>query len=273
MPNQRDLPSGDQQALTGNIIAGSDPDIVGKQVLAYCIHRSGSNIFGCQLEWICQQLGIPFYSSNHVETMDEIKRLRWRGAIDRHTGCFGPIRPKEANPCIPLNLDPYNLLLQARDPRDVLTSLYYALVYVFPLDPGGYPKPEQQEAWRTSGIDSFVLEMSGDIRARYSYLLESEVFPKAALLRYEEMVTDHAAWAAKVLGAFKGHANDAQLAALGSRLLVQFAGAFDTDCENVMAHKRQVAPGDFRRKLSPPVIRELDRQFADILDQLNYPKG
>jgi hypothetical protein len=162
--------------------------------------------------------------------------------------------------------------LQTRDPRDVLTSLYFALVYVFPLDPGGYPKPEQQEAWRKQGIDSFVLEMSDMVKASYSYLLESEVFTKATLLQYEEMVTNHSGWAARVLGAFRGYADDHQLADLGTRMVAEFAGAFDADCENVRSHKRQVTPGDFRRKLSPPVILELNRKFADILGQLNYTR-
>jgi hypothetical protein len=40
--------------------------------------------------------------------------------------------------------------------------------------------------------------------------------------------------------------------------------------ENAHAHKRQVVPGDHRRKLAPETIVQLNQQFGEILSLLQY---
>ena len=40
--------------------------------------------------------------------------------------------------------------------------------------------------------------------------------------------------------------------------------------ENKMKHKRQVTPGDHRRKLKPETIAKLNTDLADILTRYGY---
>ena len=47
---------------------------------------------------------------------------------------------------------------------------------------------------------------------------------------------------------------------------------FNVDKENVKAHKRQVTPGDHKKKLKPDTINILNARFSEILDVLEYEK-
>jgi hypothetical protein len=42
--------------------------------------------------------------------------------------------------------------------------------------------------------------------------------------------------------------------------------------ENINSHKRQVKPGDRRRKLKPETISQLNSTFSEVLDLLDYEK-
>ncbi len=45
---------------------------------------------------------------------------------------------------------------------------------------------------------------------------------------------------------------------------------FNVDREDVTSHKRQITPGDHKRKLKKETINILNSQFLEILDVLNY---
>jgi hypothetical protein len=45
---------------------------------------------------------------------------------------------------------------------------------------------------------------------------------------------------------------------------------FTVQKENISSHKRQITPGDNKRKLKPETIEILNDRFADILDTLGY---
>jgi hypothetical protein len=47
-------------------------------------------------------------------------------------------------------------------------------------------------------------------------------------------------------------------------------GRFDVEQEDVFSHKRQVQPGDHRRKLKPETIEEITEMFRPVLVPLNY---
>ena len=46
---------------------------------------------------------------------------------------------------------------------------------------------------------------------------------------------------------------------------------FDVE-EDIYSHKRQVTPGDHKRKLLPETIDRLNSEFGEVLDVLGYKR-
>lgn len=101
------------------------------------------------------------------------------------------------------------------------------------------------------------------------------------LLRYEDMVTRFDLWLWDFLrGITRACRPDAagavvlhrRLQQVHARAVARHAGDFQVVQENPLAHKRQVAPGDHRRKLRPDTVASLDRLFADVLACLGYDR-
>ncbi len=53
-------------------------------------------------------------------------------------------------------------------------------------------------------------------------------------------------------------------------LLKKYKNEFTVVSEDKGRHKRQIASGDYRRKLRDDTIQQLTHQFEDILRLLNY---
>jgi adenylate cyclase class IV len=104
-------------------------------------------------------------------------------------------------------------------------------------------------------------------RDRYrEYLAAFAGKPNVTLLRYEDMVADFPGWLRTVVTAFDLEDPEAAVADLFER----HRGAFDVTGEDVMRHKRQVVPGDHRRRLKAETVVFLTEQFAEILRELGY---
>jgi len=179
------------------------------------------------------------------------------------------------------------VILHLRDPRDVLTSMFYSYCYMHAGEieaNSGYRK-EVAEA----GIDQFVLDMAGpkfdsyrgdygigsrykqyvgNVRERYrQYFEQLADRPNTVVVSYEEMVLDFERWLEKVVRAFNLEEPALTVAAVGERHSPSVCSA---EKEDIWSHKRKVTPGDHREKLKPDTICELNRIFRDILIWLGY---
>ena len=93
------------------------------------------------------------------------------------------------------------------------------------------------------------------------------------------MVTDFPQWLQQFLGCFSqfdprpgnfpfrraGNPND-----LTGLLINRYGDSFDVSRENVLRHKRQVQPGDHRKKLTPQTIDALNQELNTILTQFEF---
>lgn len=187
-------------------------------------------------------------------------------------GCmYGPIRGPRFLHHLP-RLDRRKVVFLLRDPRDVLTSLYFSVS----ISHQAPRNPHLQEAFQnrrqkslTQGIDGFVREQAPQLLAVYQqYCLLLQANPNFLLLRYEDMVANFGTFLDRVID-YWGLSVDAELR---NRFLA--LADFEVQGEDVQSHKRQVKPGDHRRKLSPETINWLSEQFFAVLDQLGYgPAG
>jgi Sulfotransferase domain len=269
-----------------------------KNVIVLTTHKAGSMVLHRVLRNICEKHSIAYYSPNQERDKQLPFERIFNGEdfIAGRSGCFGPLRffvPSAA-------LARANIIVHLRDPRDVLTSMFFSYCFMHPGEiraNTGYRK-EAAEA----GIDRFVLNMSdegftsykgdygtgcqygkyiGNVRDRYiTYLREIVGKPNAILLSYEEMVLDFPSWLRKFLGAFELSDADETYRFVQNRIEIQndvtrAVSSRDPETvkpgvENVWSHKRKATPGDYKEKLRPETISELNRRFSEVLDALGY---
>jgi hypothetical protein len=173
---------------------------------------------------------------------------------------FGPFRRFALLP----NLDQLNIIMTLRDPRDVLVSLFYARVYSH----GPPPNPARRKIYlerakkaKREGIDKFALGSAHNIEDIYNIYRNAHSKHDVLLLTYRELVLDFNSYLKKLL-------DRCGFPHLHKRL--QRFNKFKPPAkENVFAHKRQVLPGDYRRKLQPPTINKLNKRFKPILNWIN----
>lgn len=254
-----------------------------RNVIAFTTHKSGSMVLHRVLNDICHLNRIRYYSPNNEGQKLPFDRI-FRGTdfISRKHGCFGPIRffvPTKA-------LNDSSIIVHLRDPRDVLTSMFfsYCFMHFGEIEANTGYRREVAEA----GIDRFVLDMVsdkydsykgdygtgarykkyiGNIYDRYMRYLATVVDqPNTTLVSYEEMVLNFNSWLRKILAAFEIDNVEEVHEAISRR----HAATVETNEENIRSHKRKVTPGDYKNKLKPETIVELNRKFEQVLDKLGY---
>lgn len=258
---------------------------LGKNVVVFTTHKAGSMVLHRVLKDICEQNKIQYHSENQSDP-DKLpvgRMFEGKDYIAKHNGCFGPIRfyvPSRA-------LAEANILLHLRDPRDVLTSMFFS--YCFMHRGVVAPNTGVRRQVAESGIDKFVLDMSSEEHASYEgdygtggnfkqhignvleryerYLRELVGKPNTLLVTYETMVLDFPAWLRQVVQRFElpNHDETFEFAAAARAHETRKPAA-----ENISLHKRKVTPGDYKEKLQPETIAELNRRFANVLTSLGY---
>lgn len=187
----------------------------------------------------------------------------FRGAVHTafkpHGFYYGPIGTLRSIP----QIDEYKVLLQLRDPRDLLTSLYFSTAYSHAVINEKLIR-RRDEALQQD-IDTFVLNGADEyVRIFTSYLDGLLHKPNVLFVKYEDMVLNFDAWletVSKHLGLDK-HPETLEM--------IRQQADFSVEKEDKFSQKRQVTPGDHLRKLKPETIAELNVQFEPILRQLGY---
>ena len=83
-------------------------------------------------------------------------------------------------------------------------------------------------------------------------------------MTYEQLVLDFSSWLDR-LSEIWGLTFSRRL----RNRLIRMA-SFDVKNEDIYSHKRQVLPGDHRRKLQPETVREVSELFRPVLEPLGY---
>lgn len=172
---------------------------------------------------------------------------------------YGPIGTYRDIPA----LEKYRVVLQLRDPRDLLTSLYFSTAFSHAVIS---PKLiRQRRTALQQDIDAYVIEAAHEYVKIFDEYLNRLLGRKEVLfVKYEEMVSNFPDWLSKV-STHLGLEGNTQIIAD-----IQTQASFNVGKEDQYTHKRQVSPGDHLRKLKPATIAELNKQFKPILKTLNY---
>lgn len=160
------------------------------------------------------------------------------------------------------------VIVQMRDPRDCITSAYYSFLHSHrpPTDPEKRRRFDERRAWlRDQSIDDYAPTLAEKYRNRVE-VLDRVVrsHPDLLLLRYEEMVEDTGAWLSRI-SEFTGQPLTPDL-----RETLAPLTDFRRPREEPGRHKRQITPGDHRRKMKPETIAGLNAVLGDALPRFGY---
>jgi len=209
--------------------------------------------------------GIPYYSINSETFPDDSVLVDDNSAFRGKSGMFGPFRRFVA----PDDLSACKIILHVRDPRDVLTSYFFSHAYSHSRKQGAWnPSDQTRQQWIDEGIDAYVmgsrLTWVKDRFTEFSEILLGQ--PNVIFVRYEEMVTNFSAWLSKFLEPLP--IVNKEMLKFG--LINKFESSFKVDSEDIYNNKRQVKPGDHKRKLKPETIALLNYEFKDAMEILGY---
>lgn len=241
-------------------------------IIFYSLEKCGSTFVSSILKQLCQDLGMQWvglgeYNWNFMNQIngspEEISQL-----FKTHGYWYGYIRDPRYWSF--LDTQSYKKLLVLRDPRDVLTSRYFSFgkSHPIPKDNPMYRKEFLKlkiEALK-SEIDDYIIKLISSHISIYEYYIQQIITqPNIVFLTYEQMVGNFDVWLDMLLAGLELD--------VSPQLIEQIKREvnFTVEREDVYAHKRQVAPGDHRRKLKPETIEILNASFAEILDTLGYP--
>jgi hypothetical protein len=182
-------------------------------------------------------------------------------------GCyFGPFRGSYVRK-MP-GIERLRLVVQVRDPRDCIVSFYYSVKHSHP-PPAPGPAQVNYERIRavtqSADLDLFARRRARDYAVRMQVLRRMlQSTQDRIVLRYEDMVSDPLKWLSSLCEFLRvdlsPHVAD----------WVSAETCADGLVEDVSRHRRQVRPGDFRRKLSPTMQGHLTRVLQPHLDAFGY---
>ncbi|MEM1059839.1 MAG: sulfotransferase domain-containing protein [Verrucomicrobiota bacterium] len=162
-------------------------------------------------------------------------------------------------------LERFRVLLVLRDPRDVITSRYYSQGFAHTLmDEKAYRRRLEIQKMT---VDEFVREMAWEVKCAYEGYLEN-LLPRSNVYAtsYEKMVADFRPW----LDGIVEHIGMQPSAAAVEQVVA--STSFKVAKEDIYSHKRSVQPGSHLRKLTPETVDFLNREYATILEALDYPQ-
>lgn len=161
-------------------------------------------------------------------------------------------------------------ILMVRDPRDALVSEYFSNAYSHLMPETGAEEStlaKERIAARQATIAEYVCKRSAHLDAtveQYAPLLED---PTVKLIRYEDVILNKREWIKDIAAHFEFNIDDT--------LVDNILGWADVvpDAENEKAFVRRVVPGDFRNKLSPELIKQIEDGLSDIWEKFGYKFG
>lgn len=166
------------------------------------------------------------------------------------------------------SLSANNIVVQVRDPRDCIVSLYYSYKYSHGSPGEGVLKKifnRIRSHVEETDIDSFAVEQATTYSRRLALITDlCGKYDDYTLLTYENMVLNFEAWEKQLydyLNVDPPEEIRAQVAELAN---------FEVPSEDVMQHKRQVMPGDHKRKLRGETIEQMNAILAQHLTKYGY---
>jgi len=239
---------------------------------AFSLPKAGSTLLNAMLQDVCIECSVPVISpyssafSNGILTnsigsdLDHILFQRGYAYLG-----FRHFLPYDSS----FDFSSIPVILLVRDPRDMLTSLYFSIKYshALPDKKGSAFSKLKGERHRAAsiGIDEFVLSVEEKYVGIYQEYMQKLIGMKNVhVFRYEDIIFDKFNWLFNML--------EIVGLDLSSDSIQEIASKHDIrpQEENVGSHIRQVTPGNYKKHLSVSCINKLNTAFTNVLKIFDY---
>jgi len=247
-----------------------------RSILFFTVYKAASSFIGGFMNKIVAEAGMTpvnldgyFFDKGQGREWESSGRVIYDVPYSPTGYFYGPFR--SFNKAV-TEIDRYKILLVLRDPRDVIVSSYYSLYsHVSPqaLDKDQLVQRHRRRKKKTElTVDDYVIDKLNTTTRLTDYLMEyhRQLSGKENVLclKYEDMVTDFEPWLNRLSTFLDLDISEAL------RNEICDSGNFRVDKENVYKHKRQVTPGDYKRKLKPETIEGLNNNMKNVLNLYGY---
>lgn len=248
------------------------------KLFMFTVHRTGSMAQHMLSRYMARKLGLPLISPNGGDALVPLRQLHQQRTTLQFPDAFpcGPLRGFIDFPVLGTS----HKVLQIRDPRDMLVSMFFSYCYSHAGEiPGntGYRKEVadlgidwfvrnvgvSEKIIGDYGTGGHVTDLFGTVKERYQTYIE-RLMPMSdvTLLKYEDMALRPAIYAEQVKSIGSALNEDEIFQIVAPRT--------DGAPEDKWAHNRKGSPGDYRDKLKPETIEFLDDEYGDILRFFGY---
>lgn len=237
-----------------------------KKIHVHALHKSGSMFLYPFFKTVADLLKFQFYSINDTPKTEHLAFERNDDNDFVKSYIVSPLRwyPDQIETDI-------NYIFVIRNPLDVLVSQYYSHGWIHPL-PRDVPSAMDKFVDRRNDIqkltvDEYVVKYSDELLQRYVNILSYWDCENVLVTGYSEMVCNFESWCNRVAhycGCDKKQTK--KLVALYSSEFNEVDELTPDQIKNgEKRHKRKMLPGDHLDKLSPDVIKVLNKKFDAVL--------
>ena len=248
------------RSVEEELIAGTYREKLDQPSVAlFTLHKAGSTFLSERLALLLKQQKYDVADLNYHCRQDPEKLF---ALLEQESACRSLFSKKGIfhkairRPVNPDWVGGTRIILVTRDPRDIMTSMYFSFKHSHVILKEA--QRERRKKMETIAIDEFVLQ-SGQLEAlveRFELYQEYLKNPRVCHTTYEEMVTSPEAAEIRI-ATFLGLPKD--------REKIFSKADFDVEREDIMSHKRQVTPGDHTRKLAPATIRHCNNKIRHLM--------
>ena len=244
-------------------IPNPKPDLVSAYIFAF--PRGGSTLLNNMVAAYCRQIDVPTFSlfnaafDQGVPTQDIQQDA---SVCFNRSGCI--YTGFRHFPAFDLDVTGAPAIWLTRDPRDMLVSLYYAVLksHVIPKGLVSYAK-NRADAEKLD-VNQFVIQRPMIFTRHFQRYKKMLTDSNLKIYRYEDVIFEKEKWLTD------------SVARLGlvhrPELVRNIAEQFDVfpDREDENEHIRQVQPGNYKEKLTRRTIQKLNKSLADFLKYFDY---
>ncbi|WP_425410201.1 hypothetical protein [Hyphococcus sp.] len=233
------------------------------RIVVFTVHKAASLGVYDVMRRVAMLEKWPLYSAN-LQNANLIEPVRARDRefyqqLEGKKGLVGPVRMPVALDAETIKNDRF--ILHLRDPRDVLVSMFYSFSFSHP----GVDESLREER-RQMGVNKFALENSAQLKRKYElYIRDVLPLPRTTFLKYETFVRNRPEWMRAFLTALELNPKSWRYRLMGWR-----NPAAKVREENIHAHIRKAAPGDYLEKLTDETRAALNTDWEPILTKLDY---
>jgi hypothetical protein len=234
----------------------------------FALHKSGSTMLNGIIEAIAHYRQIPIISvaqSSYMQGFEEDELDKEVCSLFTPTG-YGFYGSRYLpNYLEGFDLGRFKKILLVRDPRDILVSLHFSLQQSHSVADGkvGEQLLNERKLALEIDIDHHVLCRAPYIKNRFEQYGRIED-SQCKHFRYEDVVFEKPQLIRDILAFLE--------LSLDETAIREIAQRFDVfpEQEDPSAHIRKVTPGDYKQKLKPKTITQLNDFFQDILSRYQY---